>query len=72
MNSLIRKISIGADSQNQYHISVNTVVAGSEVEQILEVTPSIYEIWQKHPNGGVILWKKISNMPVIVEYDTRS
>tara|TARA_R110000851_G_scaffold88596_1_gene193440 strand:- start:76 stop:294 length:219 start_codon:yes stop_codon:yes gene_type:complete len=72
MNSLIRKISIGSDSQNQYHISVGSTVAGSTVYQIIEITPTLFEIWHEHPKGGHILWKKISNMPVIVEYDTRS
>ena len=71
MSVLIRKISIGADSSNQYHISVGSNIGGSIVSEIVKMSENHFDVWQKLDGGGVILWKSIINMPVIVEYNTR-
>ena len=71
-NSIIRKISIGADYKNDaMHYSVaQQVYGGHEISHIiLDTTDSSYNIYIKK-NNEVLPWKKFnSNMAISVEYD---
>ena len=72
MNSIIRKISIGADYKNEaMHYSVGqNVYGGHEISHILlEEEDNSYYIYIKKDNE-VMPWKKFnSNMAISVEYD---
>ena len=68
----IRKISVGSDVNNQLHISVGSVIAGSKVSVITELDNCKYEVWvEKEGTKDLTVWKRISGMPVIVEYNNR-
>lgn len=72
MDSIIRKISIGADYKNEaMHYSVGqSVYGGHEISNILfNETDNSYFIWIKK-GDEVMPWKKFnSNMAISVEYD---
>jgi hypothetical protein len=72
MESVIRKISIGADYKNEaMHYSVGQgVYGGHEICTILFLnTDNSYNIYIKKENE-VMPWKKFnSNMAISVEYD---
>ena len=72
MNSIIRKISIGADYKNEaMHYSVGqNVYGGHEISHILlKEEDRSYNIYIKKDNE-VMPWKKFnSNMAISVEYD---
>ena len=72
MNSVIRKISIGADYKNEaMHYSVGqSVYGGHTINSIsLEKSDNSYNIYIKKDNE-VMPWKKFnSNMAISVEYD---
>lgn len=72
MDTIIRKISVGPDPNQQLHISVGSQMGGKKIHAIIEYLPKSYEVWieQTHPSG-LSLWKTIENMPVVVERDTR-
>ena len=72
MDTIIRKISVGSDVNNQLHISVGSTMGGKKISLINEYLPKCYEVWVEQTNPiGVSLWKTIEGMPVIVERDTR-
>ena len=72
MDSVIRKISIGADYKNEaMHYSVNQQVYGGHIisDILLDRDDSSYNIYIKK-NNEVLPWKKFnSNMAISVEYD---
>ncbi len=72
MDSVIRKISIGADYKNEaMHYSIGQVVyGGHEIAHILlQQDDNSYNIYIKKDNE-VMPWKKFnSNMAISVEYD---
>ena len=72
MDSVIRKISIGADYKNDaMHYSVGQEVYGGHVISyiIFEESDNSYNIHIKK-NNEVLPWKKFnSNMAISVEYD---
>ena len=72
MDSIIRKISIGADYKNEaMHYSVKqTVYGGHEIPHILfEESDNSYNIFIKKVDE-IMPWKKFnSNMAISVEYD---
>jgi hypothetical protein len=72
MDSVIRKISIGADYKNEaMHYSVNQQVYGGHIisDILLNQDDSSYNIYIKK-NDEVLPWKKFnSNMAISVEYD---
>jgi len=72
MESVIRKISIGADYKNEaMHYSVNqTVYGGHEISHIIfEESDNSYNIFIKKVDE-IMPWKKFnSNMAISVEYD---
>lgn len=70
LNKSIRKISVGSDVNNQLHISVGSTMGGTIVDTIIEISPTHYEIWMGR-DQGLLLWKAVIGMPVIVEYNTR-
>lgn len=70
-NKLIRKISIGNDVNNALHISVGGKIGGYIVAEILNLKPNTYEVWVYIEEDCVAIWKKIENMPINVEYNTR-
>ena len=70
LNKSIRKISVGSDVNNQLHISRGSNIVDTIVDTIKEVSPGHYEVWVRR-DQGLLLWKTIIGMPVIVEYDTR-
>ena len=72
MENSIRKISIGSDVNNQLHISVNNPIGGNIVSHILKGENNNIEVWIEGKNSGVLKWKTLENMPVIIEYDTKS
>lgn len=69
---LIRKISIGSDVNNALHISVGSKIGGNTIAQILNPEIRVYEVWINIEGNAVTAWKGVIDMPVIVEYDTRS
>lgn len=72
MDTIIRKISIGSDPNQQLHISVGSVMGGKKIHLINEYLPKSYEVWvEQSETEGITLWKTVENMPVIVERDTR-
>lgn len=72
MDRLIRKISIGNDVNNALHIAVGAKMGNNIVSSIIETLGNSYEVWVEiNADKDCTLWKQISNMPVIVEYDTR-
>ena len=72
MDSIIRKISIGADYKSDaMHYAVGQqVYGGHEISHILhEDSDNSYNIYIKK-NNEVLPWKKFnSNMAISVEYD---
>ena len=72
MDSIIRKISIGADYKNEaMHYSVGQPVYGGHVIHVitLDVSDESYNIFIKK-NSEILPWKKFnSNMAISVEYD---
>lgn len=68
---MIRKISVGSDTQNQLHISHGGQIGGNTVAQILKPKDFLYEVWIYGKDNSVIKWKDFENMPVTVEYNTR-
>jgi hypothetical protein len=72
MDSVIRKISIGADYKNEaMHYSVNQQVYGGHIisDILLNQEDSSYNIYIKKKDE-VLPWKKFnSNMAISVEYD---
>jgi|TARA_R100000951_G_scaffold62165_2_gene52189 hypothetical protein len=74
MNSVVRKISIGADYKNDaMHYSVGQEVYGGHTIShiLLEDEDSSYNIYIKK-NQEVLPWKKFnSNMAISIEYDIK-
>jgi hypothetical protein len=72
MDSVVRKISIGADyKENAMHYSLNQIVyGGHEISHILfDEDDNSYNIYIKKENE-VMPWKKFnSNMSIAIEYD---
>tara|TARA_R100000541_G_scaffold37523_1_gene45418 strand:+ start:444 stop:671 length:228 start_codon:yes stop_codon:yes gene_type:complete len=72
MDSIIRKISIGADYKNEaMHYSVGQpVYGGHTIHAItLDTSDESYNIFIKK-NSEILPWKKFnSNMAISVEYD---
>lgn len=65
----IRKISIGPDYKNgmSYALEQSCIRGDHEVSRIKETGPGEYEI--EIQNGDIVqTWKKIQNMPVVIEY----
>ena len=72
MNSVIRKISIGADYKNEaMHYAISQPVYGGHIINsiTLDQSDSSYNIYIKK-DSEVMPWKKFnSNMAISVEYD---
>ena len=72
MNSIIRKISIGADYKNEamHYSGGQSVYGGHTINNItLDESDNSYNIYIKK-NDEVMPWKKFnSNMAISVEYD---
>lgn len=68
--TLIRKLSVGSDINNQLHIAVGSTMAGSVID-FIKYTGNGYTVYTKDENKQIKAWKRIENMPVIIEYDTR-
>lgn len=73
---LIRKIVAGPNPKDAMAYQVGMRVAGSEVsaimfdeEHFVKYRSSRYLIFIQDPNGSVTLWKRIENIPCVIEYD---
>lgn len=64
---IIRKISIGPDYKNAMFFQVGQEFRGMSVYSI-ELSDDSYDIYIER-DGEIILWKKVIDMPVILEYD---
>lgn len=76
MHNIIRKIIVGDNPLKAMAYYVGQKAGESKVEAIVFDDKYMhaygrekYIIYIKHPSDGVMLWKSISNMPVLIEYD---
>lgn len=71
MTNLIRKISYGPDYKDSMKHPVGShVLRGTlKVVDIRDLGNEIYEIYVENDKDEVFVWKKISGMPVVVEFN---
>ncbi|WZE63608.1 hypothetical protein PANI_CDS0089 [Maribacter phage Panino] len=69
---MIRKISFGVDYKNAMHYQVGQSFGNVEIDTIRQQAPNEFEIYVIDNDGTVVLWKKLQNMPVVVEYDIKA
>jgi len=68
---MIRKISVGVDYKDAMHFTVGQTLRGSTIDTIRQVDANNYEIFIEK-GGETFLWKKVINMPVVVEMNIDS
>lgn len=74
--SVIRKISVGLgypDNCIHYQVDKPVRMAATsanivKIQESIENEGVVYKIYTSVDNGGAVLWKKISGVPVIIEY----
>jgi len=73
---MIRKIIIGVDPLKAMAYYVGQKAGESTVDTILldekylhKFKEKRYLVYIKHPKDGVMLWKSVENVPVLIEYD---
>lgn len=73
---MIRKIIIGVDPLKAMAYYVGQKAGDSKVDAIVldeaylhKFREKRYLVYIKHPSDGVMLWKSVENVPVLIEYD---
>jgi len=73
---MIRKIIIGVDPLKAMAYYVGQKTGDSKVDAIIlddaylhKYKEKRYLVYIKHPKNGVMLWKSVENVPVLIEYD---
>jgi hypothetical protein len=73
---MIRKIIIGVDPLKAMAYYVGQKAGDSLVDTIIldeaylhKFKEKRYLVYIKHPEDGVMLWKSVENVPVLIEYD---
>lgn len=73
---MIRKIIIGVDPLKAMAYYVGQKAGESKVDTIIldeahlhKFKTKRYLVYIKHPEDGVMLWKSVENVPVLIEYD---
>jgi hypothetical protein len=73
---MIRKIIIGVDPLKAMAYYVGQKAGDSLVDTIVldeaylhKFKEKRYLVYIKHPEDGVMLWKSVENVPVLIEYD---
>jgi len=73
---MIRKIIIGVDPLKAMAYYVGQKAGDSLVDAIVldeaylhKFKEKRYLVYIKHPEDGVMLWKSVENVPVLMEYD---
>lgn len=66
---MIRKISIGADYKDAMHYTVGQSFNRMTIDTIKEINTKHYEIWVRNSQNEVYRWKRVINMPCVVEDD---
>ena len=73
---MIRKIIIGVDPLKAMAYYIGQKAGDSKVDAIFldeaylhKFTAKRYLVYIKHPEDGVMLWKSVENVPVLIEYD---
>lgn len=64
---MIRKISIGVDYKDAMHYTVGQSFGGMTIEAIREINPKHYEIWVRNKDNEAYRWKRVINMPCVIE-----
>jgi hypothetical protein len=73
---MIRKIIIGVDPLKAMAYYVGQKAGDSLVDAIVldeaylhKFKEKRYLVYIKHPEDGIMLWKSVENVPVLIEYD---
>jgi hypothetical protein len=73
---MIRKIIIGVDPLKAMAYYIGQKAGDSLVDAIVldeaylhKFKEKRYLVYIKHPEDGVMLWKSVENVPVLIEYD---
>ena len=73
---MIRKIIIGVDPLKAMAYYVGQKAGDSKVDAIIlddaylhKYKEQRYLVYIKQPKNGVMLWKSVENVPVLIEYD---
>lgn len=73
---MIRKIIIGVNPLKAMAYYIGQKAGDSIVDTIIldekhqhKYGKNRYLIYVKHPEDGVMLWKSVEDMPVLIEYD---
>ena len=73
---MIRKIIIGVNPPKAMAYYIGQKAGDSIIDTIIldekhmhKYGRNRYLIYIKHPNDGVMLWKSVEDMPVLIEYD---
>lgn len=73
---IIRKIIVGQNPKDAMAYFIGQKSGESEVDCIILDDRLLqkrnirrYLVYIKHPEDGIMLWKSIENMPLLIEYD---
>ncbi len=73
---MIRKIIIGIDPLKAMAYYIGQKAGESKVDAIVlddaylhRYKQKRYLVYIQHPKDGVMLWKSVENVPVLIEYD---
>ena len=71
MSRLIRKISVGPDYKDSMKYSVGTEVRRRtlRIVEIRDLSNSEFDIYVENEQNECFIWKRVSGMPVMVEYN---
>jgi hypothetical protein len=71
MTNLIRKISYGPDYKDSMKHQIGSMVLRGtlEVVDIRDIGNETYEVYVRNDKNESFMWKKISGMPVVIEFN---